>query len=47
MWAYNLAHFLRTQALSSEVKHWSLTTLRNRLVKAGAKIVRHGRAIIF
>ncbi len=47
MWAYNLAHFLRTQALSSEVKHWSLTTLRDRLVKIGAKIVRHGRSITF
>ena len=29
------------------MKHWSLTTLRERLVKIGAKIVRHGRSIIF
>ena len=29
------------------VKHWSMTTLRDRLVKIGAKIVRHGRSVIF
>ena len=45
--AYNLANFLRTLALPDEVKHWSLTTLRDRLVKIGAKVVRHGRSIIF
>ena len=43
--AYNLANFLRTLALPEVVKHWSLTTLRDRLVKIGAKIVRHGRSI--
>ena len=26
---------------------WSLSTLRDRLAKIGAKIVRHGRSIIF
>ena len=45
--AYNLANFLRTLALPEVVKHWSLTTLRERLVKIGAKIVRHGRSIFF
>ncbi len=45
--AYNLANFLRTLALPDEVKHWSLTTLRDRLVKIGAKIVRHGRSVAF
>jgi hypothetical protein len=29
------------------VKHWSLTTLRERLVKIGARMVRHGRPISF
>ena len=43
--AYNLANFLRTLALPEEVKQWSLTTLRERLAKIGAKIVRHGRSI--
>ena len=41
--AYNLANFLRTLALPQEVEHWSLTTLREKLVKIGARIVRHGR----
>ncbi len=45
--AYNLANFLRTLALPQGVKQWSLTTLRNRLVKIGARIVRHGRSIAF
>ena len=45
--AYNLANFLRTLALPETVKHWSLTTLRDRLVKIGAKIVHHGRSITF
>lgn len=29
------------------VKQWSLTTLRNKLVKIGAKVVRHGRYVTF
>ena len=45
--AYNLVNFLRTLALPEEVKQWSLTTLRDRLVKIGARIVRHGRSIAF
>ncbi len=43
--AYNLANFLRTLTLPETVSHWSMTTLRDRLVKIGAKIVRHGRSI--
>jgi hypothetical protein len=45
--AYNLANFLRTLALPDAVAQWSLTTLRERLVKIGARIVRHGRYIVF
>ncbi len=30
-----------------EVEHWSLTTLREKLIKIGAKVVRHGRYIAF
>ena len=45
--AYNLANFLRTLALPEEVAQWTMTTLRNRLVKIGARIVRHGRSITF
>jgi hypothetical protein len=40
--ACNIANFLRTLTLLDEVKQWSLTTLRERLVKIGARIVRHG-----
>jgi hypothetical protein len=29
------------------VKHWSLTTLREKLVKIGAKVVAHSRYVIF
>jgi hypothetical protein len=45
--AYNLANFLRTLALPDAVAQWSLTTLREKLVKVGARIVRHGRYVTF
>jgi hypothetical protein len=45
--AYNLANFMRTLALPREVEHWSLTTLREKLVKIGAKVVIHGRYVTF
>ncbi len=45
--AYNLGNFMRTLALPKEVEHWSLTTLREKLVKIGAKVVRHGRYVTF
>jgi hypothetical protein len=34
-------------ALQEEVEQWSLTTLREKLVKIGARIVRHGRHVVF
>ncbi len=45
--AYNLGNFLRTLALPEVVEHWSLTTLREKLIKIGAKVVRHGRYVTF
>src|ERR671917_1611196 len=45
--AYNLGNFLRTLALPDEVKQWSMTTLREKLVKIGARIVRHARSVTF
>jgi hypothetical protein len=45
--AYNLANFLRRLALPRSIRHWSLTTLREKLVKIGAKVVRHSRYVIF
>ena len=38
---------MRTLALPKEVEHWSLTTLREKLVKIGAKVVAHGRYLNF
>ena len=45
--AYNLGNFMRTLALPEAVKQWSLTSLREKLVKVGAKVVCHGRYVIF
>lgn len=45
--AYNLANFLPTLALPGEVARWSLTSVRDRIVKIGAKVVSHGRYAIF
>ena len=45
--AYNLGNFMRTLALPEAVEQWSLTTLREKLIKIGAKIVRHGRYVVF
>ena len=45
--AYNLGNFMRTLTLPDSVEQWSLTTLREKLIKIGAKIVRHGRYVIF
>ncbi|MCP4409357.1 MAG: hypothetical protein GY807_16715, partial [Gammaproteobacteria bacterium] len=45
--AYNMANFLRTLVLPNSIADWSLTSLRDRLVKIGAKAIRHARSIIF
>ncbi len=45
--AYNLANFLRRLALPKSVGHWSLTTLKEKLIKIGAKVVRHAGYVIF
>jgi hypothetical protein len=45
--AYNLGNFLRTLATPEPIKNWSLTTLREKLIKIGAKVVRHGRYVAF
>jgi hypothetical protein len=44
--AYNLGNFLRRLALPPTVKHWTLTTLRDKLVKIGSKIVHHARYVM-
>jgi len=45
--AYNLGNFLRQAVLPKAVRHWTLTTLREKLIKIGAKVVRHSRKIVF
>ena len=45
--AYNLGNFLRTLATPEPIKDWSLTSLKEKLIKIGAKIVRHGRYVAF
>ncbi len=42
-----LGNFLRRLALPRKIKHWTLTTLREKLIKIGAKVVRHARHITF
>lgn len=44
--AYNMANFLRTLVLPTSIADWSLTSLRDRMIKIGAKAVRHARSII-
>jgi len=45
--AYSLANFLRTLALPSQIKQWSLTSLREKVVKIGAKVIAHARSTVF
>jgi hypothetical protein len=45
--AYNLGNFLRTLATPEPIKDWSLTSLKEKLIKIGAKVVRHGRYVAF
>ena len=45
--AYNLGNFLRRLALPASVKHWTLTTLRDKLIKIGCKVVHHARRVVF
>ncbi len=37
----------RTLALPKKVEYWSLTTMREKLIKIGANVVRHGGNITF
>jgi hypothetical protein len=45
--AYNLANFMRTLAMPKTAQPWSLTSLREKLIKIGAKVVSHGRYVTF
>jgi Transposase DDE domain group 1 len=45
--AYNLGNFMRTLAMPKTAEPWSLTSLREKLIKVGAKVVSHGRYVTF
>ena len=45
--AYNLATFLRCIELPEAMADWSLTSLQLKLIKMGARVVRHARAMTF
>jgi Transposase DDE domain group 1 len=45
--AYNLGNFLRTLATPESIKDWSLTSLKEKLIKIGAKVISHGRHVAF
>ena len=45
--AYNPGSFLGLADLPEEVADWSLTSIQSRLIKIGARVVRHARKITF
>jgi Transposase DDE domain group 1 len=45
--AYNLGNFMRRLAMPKATESWSLTSLREKLIKIGAKVVSHGRYVTF
>src|SRR5262249_38824869 len=45
--AYNLANFLRQLALPRSIRSWTLTTLREKLVRIGANVVSHANYLVF
>jgi hypothetical protein len=45
--ACNPGNFLRRFVLPKKIKHWSLRSLLAKLIKIGAKVVRHSRYIMF
>ena len=44
---YNLGNFLRRLVLPGKIKHWSLRSLLTKLIKIGAKVVKHSGYVTF
>jgi hypothetical protein len=44
--AYNLANLWRRLVLPKRVDHWSLTSLQQRLVKTGGRLVKHAPVLL-
>jgi hypothetical protein len=45
--AYNFGNFMRTLAMPKAAEPWSLTSLREKLIKIGTRVVSHGRYVTF
>ena len=45
--AYNPANSLRQLVLPKPIRGWTLTTLLEKLIKIGAKVVRHSKYLLF
>ena len=45
--AYNLGNFMRTLAAPEPIRDWPMTTLREKLIKIGAKVVGITRYVAF
>lgn len=45
--AYNLGNFLRRLASPKSVRHWSLMTVREKLIENGAKVTQHAKYVTF
>jgi hypothetical protein len=43
----HVGNFLRTLATPEPIKDWSLTSLKEKLIKIGAKVISHGRYVAF
>jgi hypothetical protein len=43
--ACNIGNFMRALAMPKTAEPWSLTSLREKLIKIGAEVVRHGRYV--
>jgi len=41
--AYNLGNLWRRLVLPKKIENWSLTSLQQRLVKTGGRLVKHAR----
>jgi hypothetical protein len=45
--AYNLGNFVWTLAMPKTAEPWSLTSLREKLIKIGDKVINHSRYVTF
>ena len=47
IWVMHIGNFLRHLALPKSIKDWPLQTMREKLVKIGAKVVSYARYVTF